>query len=376
MAGEQAETPAPSKTRRNRAGVGSVWVLVVALVGLSTWMLLGVGGTEDGDKVVQREPVPVRVETELSQERVYQRQLRLDGDARPADRVTVVAARGGFVTVVPPAQGELVAPGELLLALDATKFEAALETLEATLDRRSQALARAQDLRREGISTATQLEEAEAALAEAESNAVQSRLAVERSEVRAPIAGRLISRLPTPGSYVTGETELGEIIDQSRSIVVADVPQTDIGSLRIGMDASVAFATGQERTGRISFIASAATPASRTFPIEVEVENANLSVPTGITAELTVNTGEDTAHFVNSATLTLSPDGARGLKLVEQGNVVSFVTVDVLEAAADGIWVTGLPPEARIITVGQGFVSDGDIVETRASEHATVANRP
>lgn len=375
MAGEQTETPKSANTERKRVGVGSAWVLVVALVGLSAWMLLGASDAEEESGAAQREPTPVRVETVLSTEQLYQRQLRLDGDAGPADRVTIVAARSGFVTAVPLARGDLVASGDLLVALDAAEFEAQLKALDATLDRRRQAVSRAQELRREGISTATQLEEVEAALAEAEANAVQSRLAVSRSEVRAPIAGRLISQLPTPGSYVLGETVLGEIIDQSRIVVTADVPQTEIGTLRIGMKVAVVFATGQERTGRISFISTAATAVSRTFAIEVEVENSDLSVPTGITAELMIDTSEETAHFVNSATLTLGPEGSLGLKLVESGNVVRFVFVDVLEARADGIWVTGLPTEARIITVGQGFVSDGNIVDPSIDDDANVVSR-
>jgi hypothetical protein len=45
---------------------------------------------------------------------------------------------------------------------------------------------------------------------------------------------------------------------------------------------------------------------------------------------------------------------------------VVFNAVDVVRAQTDGMWISGLPDSARIITVGQGFVQAGDNV--RVSE--------
>lgn len=45
--------------------------------------------------------------------------------------------------------------------------------------------------------------------------------------------------------------------------------------------------------------------------------------------------------------------------------MVVFHEIEVVRAEVDGIWVTGLPEEARIITIGQGFVRNGETVEAR-----------
>jgi multidrug efflux system membrane fusion protein len=42
---------------------------------------------------------------------------------------------------------------------------------------------------------------------------------------------------------------------------------------------------------------------------------------------------------------------------------VHFYPVEILGSAPDGISVTGLPDELRVISVGQGFVTEGQIVE-------------
>jgi len=58
----------------------------------------------------------------------------------------------------------------------------------------------------------------------------------------------------------------------------------------------------------------------------------------------------------------LNDEGAVGVKTVNDDNVVVFHPVEMVSDATDGIWLTGLPHEARIITVGQEFVAEGQTV--------------
>ena len=48
--------------------------------------------------------------------------------------------------------------------------------------------------------------------------------------------------------------------------------------------------------------------------------------------------------------------------MVDQDNRVVFHDVIVERPQRDGVWVSGLPESARIITIGQGYVSDGEEV--------------
>jgi len=42
--------------------------------------------------------------------------------------------------------------------------------------------------------------------------------------------------------------------------------------------------------------------------------------------------------------------------------VVDFYPVTLVRTEANGIWVSGLPERARVIGLGQGFVSAGESV--------------
>jgi multidrug efflux system membrane fusion protein len=47
-----------------------------------------------------------------------------------------------------------------------------------------------------------------------------------------------------------------------------------------------------------------------------------------------------------------------------------------VRAQTDGIWVSGLPDEARIISIGQGFVNDGETVDPQPDEDRSMSAAP
>ena len=70
------------------------------------------------------------------------------------------------------------------------------------------------------------------------------------------------------------------------------------------------------------------------------------------------------AHYLSPALLSLNDQGVLGIKIVDEGDTVLFIPAQLVKAESDGVWLSGLPEAARIITVGQGFARAGDRVRT------------
>ena len=68
------------------------------------------------------------------------------------------------------------------------------------------------------------------------------------------------------------------------------------------------------------------------------------------------------SHLIPSSILSLSDDGNIGIKIISKENVVEFIEVKVSNLNNEGAYVTDLPSTIRVITVGQDFVTSGDIV--------------
>ena len=82
---------------------------------------------------------------------------------------------------------------------------------------------------------------------------------------------------------------------------------------------------------------------------------------------MTIPTREETAHFVKASVVSLSPEGTTGIKTVED-DVVRFHEIDLISAEIGGLWASGPPQTARIVTVGQCFVREGETVRTQTEE--------
>src|SRR5690554_7411383 len=88
--------------------------------------------------------------------------------------------------------------------------------------------------------------------------------------------------------------------------------------------------------GVVSFVASAADPETRSFAVEVLVENPDLLRAAGGTATLNIRLPEQKAQFISPAYLTLDDDGRPGVKYVNGQDRVMFQTVKLLNVATDG----------------------------------------
>ena len=69
------------------------------------------------------------------------------------------------------------------------------------------------------------------------------------------------------------------------------------------------------------------------------------------------------AHRVSPSLLTLDDAGNVGIKIINAEGRVEFVLADIALSSAEGVWLAGLPETATIITVGQGYVVNGSLVD-------------
>ena len=140
--------------------------------------------------------------------------------------------------------------------------------------------------------------------------------------------------------------------------LVGFVPETMVDRVEIGALAGARLSSGAEVTGQVSFISRSADPTTRTFRVDVEVANPDLSIRDGQTAEIAIQSDGQTAHLLPQSALTLDDEGHLGVRLVRDQKA-SFAEVSVIRDTTEGIWVSGLEDTADIIVVGQEFVTDG-----------------
>jgi multidrug efflux system membrane fusion protein len=181
--------------------------------------------------------------------------------------------------------------------------------------------------------------------------------------IRAPFNGILQDRLVEIGDFVKSGDEVATFVDNTTIVVTGSVAEQEVGGIAIGDEATAKLITGQTVAGRIRYVAPVANQQTRTFTVELEIENADGSLPAGVTAEMNLPGSQALAQKISPALLTLDLDGNLGVKIVNDDRLVEFHPVVIAQSDTDGVWVAGLPESATIIVVGQGYVVPGQLVE-------------
>ena len=184
---------------------------------------------------------------------------------------------------------------------------------------------------------------------------------LNRTEVKAPFRG-YVEKIVKPGNYINRGEICAVIIELDPVTFIAEVPEAEIKSIVKGQNVSINLVTGETIKSRLSFVSKSATPSTRSFRVEAEVENPNGLIRDGITATMQINTNKILATKISPSIMLLSDSGSLGVRVVNDDAVVEFIPIKILEDTQDGIWVKGIKNSSNLIVRGQGYVENGQQV--------------
>lgn len=115
-----------------------------------------------------------------------------------------------------------------------------------------------------------------------------------RVTFHAPFAGVVLKKMAVEGmSFMPGET-LYELADLSTVWIIADIPEQDIGQVKIGSSAQASIDAYPERRfeGKVSFIYPMLNSATRTVPVRIEIDNPHTLLKPAMYVSATIGVGK------------------------------------------------------------------------------------
>ena len=362
---------APSRGRRIRTRIGSVFFALLLTAGVGLWLLAnytpgGADAPAAEPEIVEAPEPPAILEVGVlkSQSGDLLLNLLLRGHTEASRRVDVRAETGGLVTSNSVPKGSTVNAGDSLCRIAPGERPALLDQAEARVAQAEVDAHSARSLAKQGFGSETAAAAAETALATAKAEVQRIRLDIQRTRIAAPFEGVLESDSTQTGALLQPGALCATILDLDPVHVVGFASERSINAFSVGMPASAELSTGQVIKGTISFVSRSAERRTRTFRVELTAENPDYAVRDGLGAEVLIPVLRPGAHLVPQSALTLGSDGRLGLRIVS-GNRAQFAPVEVLRDGASGVWVAGLPETVEIIVVGQEFAADGTEVIAR-----------
>ncbi len=364
-------------------------ITIAAVLGI--WLLSGTIGSEDpppnptpAELAKQRAAMaqdrpPTRVRARVIQATPQFQHLRVRGKTENKRTVQVRTELTGTIVRRPVERGTRVAAGDALCEISIEDRRAALaEARQAVNQARIEYEGRL-ELKARGLQSETAIAQAKASLASAEAKLRRSELGMARTTVRAPFGGIVEDIHQEVGDYVTPGAPCATIVDLDPMLLVGRISEADVLRVAVGQQATGVLSDGREVRGRIRFIGQQSDPATRTYRIEIPVANPNYELRSGITTEISVPIAEVPAQHVSPALFALDDSGVIGVRTVGDDGRVRFHPVEIVREDAGGVWVSGLPSVATLITVGQELVVPGELVEVDfepASEMPAAAPPP
>ena len=202
------------------------------------------------------------------------------------------------------------------------------------------------------------IQSAQSGILAAEASVIRAEEDIARLTITAPFDGVLESDTAELGSLMQPGTPCATIIQLDPMKLVGFVPEAQVDRINLGAMAGARLSTGAEVVGEVTFLSRSADPQTRTFRVEILVNNADRRIRDGQSADIIVETPGTLAHLLPTSAMTLNDEGTLGVRIVVDG-IVEFAPVQLLRDTARGVWLAGLPEQVDIITVGQDFVTQG-----------------
>ncbi len=354
-----------------------VVIVVAALAGTAYWFT----GRPAAETVTGARPSfgqALAVRTITVAEETLSETIEALGTARANESVTLTANVTETVREIAFEDGSSVAAGDVIVELTRAEESSQLREAEVAIDDARRKLARVEDLGGRSLVSASEVDDARAALAGAEARLQTVRARLGDRLVKAPFAGVLGFRNVSVGTLVSPGTTITTLDDVSRIKIDFTIPEAVLGSIKSGdaLEARSVTYRDQVFRGRVESIGARIDPVTRAAQVRAILPNDDGRLRPGMLLTIRVVVNERPGIRVPA-------------RAVVQESVRAFVFVASAENTAEKREVSlgirddefvevtqGLAVGERVIVSGIVKLRDGSVIAVQtARKDAGQANR-
>ncbi len=314
------------------------------------------------------------VEVEKPQRRSFIAEVLITGTARANQKVILFAMESGYVQKISRDIGDIVRKGEVIAELSNPILTREYEDKKAQLHAKKSTYLRLKSTfeKTPALTPLQMLEDAEAdyLTAEASLNSIKDRLSF--LNIKAPFNGVITKRMVDHGALVqSGLTEndpqgIVELQEINPIRLTVPLPESDILAIDKGMEVRVSFPElpGDSFKAKVSRMAGALDPASKTMQVEIDINNPSGIIKPGMYAKALMQI--DSRESVVSLPITAQwVYQNQAFVLTVEDNIVE--RIPLRKGLSNKDYFEVLNPEITentlIIVQGKGLVKPGQIVE-------------
>ncbi len=377
--------------------------VVVAAVVCSAFMLTGCSRK----KTKKVESRAVRVSVQKMQQRVFKRQIPVQGTVEPTAHAVISAKIGGTVEMFKVSAGDIVKKGDVLFGIDrqvlknqvtmredeikvkeaelasarAEKESTVLSEKKAVLDfNRAQKLLKSRAIsqsefdayetdykkaKTDTLSAVAAITNAEAQLKQAQSNLTIARKNLDDSVQRAPYDGVITDTYVEENEYVSGGQKMLYIEDQSKLEVICYISAVYYNDIVVDKTpVEIILNDKKVCDAVITYRAPSIDPASRTFKIKALLPGT-AKIVSGNLCNVNIILETRKGYGLPSDAILLRANNRRIIFALRENNTAeSFdVKTGIIDSGYTEILNSGKLKDKEFVVVGQNFVNAGSLLQ-------------
>lgn len=351
-----------------------IWASAIAVF-LTVWLVSGqinsapvvidpsIAEQNRMEEEIGSDSIPTRVRAERIRAVEKIRYTNIRGKTQNKRTVNARAELVGRVVERRVERGDVVATDAVLCELSIEDRQTALIEAQELVRQARIDYQGALKLEAKGFNSDSAIAAAKARLASTAAQLKRRQLNIEKTLIRAPFAGVVEDVHVEIGDYVNPGQGCATIVDLNPMLMVGRVSEKDVLDLKLGELATGVLTDGRTVQGPVTFVGQQSDLQTRTYAVEIQLDNTDGALRSGITAEIKIPVDRVLAQRVSPALFALDDRGEIGIRVLDSDNIVHFHNIEIITEGPDGVWVTGLPNETAIITVGQEMVVAGERVD-------------
>ena len=290
--------------------------------------------------------------------------ITASGELKANKSVNVSPKRQGILDEIFVEEGDQVKEGDLIAKMDFGDLEFRINEIKANYETQKASHLRRMMLFNEGAISAEEYEEYKNRFLGSEAKFKQIEVEEKETKIRAPFDGVITTRYAVPGAFVTpttsasssphGGSTSSSIVELSQGLeIVSKVPESDIGRIRIGQDATIRVDAFPDR--RFKAVVKKISPRAiknnnvTSFEVTLSLTNKTENLRIGMTSDINFETGATKTSTLIPTVAIVTEQGETGVLVIGNNNQPKFKKIELgTSSGSNTAIISGLEPGEKV----------------------------
>ncbi|MCL4478881.1 MAG: efflux RND transporter periplasmic adaptor subunit [Deltaproteobacteria bacterium] len=350
--------------------------LLIAIIGILVLLVIVVIRIKSTKKNQVKTTVTTLVTVAHPRKVTLKKVIILTGSIMAFRQASIFARVGGYLEKLPVDIGDSVKKGQVLAVINYQDLQDQYQQANASFEYASIQYERAKKLIKKQLIAQNDLDMAKTNFDVTEAAKNLAALNLSYAVIRAPFSGYIASRYVDPGTLIPGSTQMVPanpllvLVDINTVKIMINIPEHSVAEVHTGMPVTTVTDAYPDKifNGRITRIAPALDPVTRTMAAEVDIANPRHILKPGMFSKVNIVYEMHKNILAVPVSCVLKTNDHKSIYVVSQG-IAKLVSIE--EGIESGGMVevkNGVSISAEIVVQGEDTIHDGQKVEVQQEQ--------